>query len=91
MMASAGGGDAEQKGRYISSVEEAASWLEGHLESEFGWFEIHWMDRCVPVHAELPVASGAGSSVELLAPASQPEIEWMNDVFTDLMNETFDY
>ena len=85
------GSDASVKEPTPPSVEEAASWLECHLESEFGWFEIHWMDRCAPVHAELPVASGAGSSVELLAPASQPEIEWMNDVFTDLMNETFDY
>ena len=72
------------------SVEEAALWLESHLEAEFGWCEIHWMDRCDPVHAELPVAWGAGGSVELLAPASAPEIEWMGDVFTDLMNETFD-
>jgi hypothetical protein len=43
-----------------------------------------------PVHAEFPVAWGAGGSVELLAPAIAPEIEWMDDVFTDLMNETFD-
>ena len=85
------GSDASVKVPTPPSVEEAASWLECHLASAFGWFEIHWMDRCVPVHAELPVAWGAGSSVELLAPASRPEIEWMNDVFTDLMNETFDY
>ena len=85
------GPDVSVKAPTPPSVEEAASWLEGHLESEFGWFEIHWMDRCVPVHAGLPVVWGAGSSVELLAPASQPEIEWMNEVFTDLMNETFDY
>ena len=75
--------DEDLEPRTAAEVEES---LVRHLKTSFGWCEIHWMDRCEPVHPDLPVAWGEGGAIELLGPATEAEIEWVSDVYWEVVS-----
>ena len=57
-----------------------------HLEDWFGWSEIHWMDRCEPVHGDLPVAWGEDGPIQVLAPVTPGEIEWAEGIYAAIID-----
>ena len=68
------------------TLDEIETAIAFHLEEQFGWCEVHWMDRCEPVHADLPVAWGEDGPIQVLAPVTPGEIEWVQGIYGEIVH-----